>query len=299
MMSILLLCVSVLPFFADAFPTAAGYCQSGMNGINQGAHASARNLIGGGYIGDAGFEVLIDGQQVFEGVRFDLEAGVSHSIQLVSTRNIMRGFLLRLESSDGQSTKYSLSTTDSNAKVNFYCTNLNVGGLSHVSRDPKTRIDGTLYLANASEDLTLDVSIVVSTISSYSSAEWYYSPLKLRAVAPNITISYETAAPTPSPTKAPCLADGESCTNNGTCCTGFQCIRTESNDTFAPGYCQGSDISTSPPISYFTNSSTSPPSNISEVSSGKYMGASCFANTECLSNRCILLNDSWGGFCWY
>ena len=208
--------------------------------MDQGAHAAVRQKDGGGGgIGLAGFEVLIDGEQVYENFNFKFTAGVVHTIELVATADIFRGFLLRLESMDGQDTTSALVSSDNNAEVPFMCTEWEqVGGLGHNSNSAKTSINGTIYVANPTSALTLGVTVVVSTIYSYGTGEFYYSSFLLQAVAQGTSIIRETppynlATPAPSPQ---CKADGVLCEYDGACCSG-RCIREDTQAIYANGYC--------------------------------------------------------------
>ena len=235
---ILFVIVSLLPTtVTHAFPGSIGSCLPGKKAIQQGAHANLRQVDkGGSVIGNAGFELYIDGRQVYEDVKFDFTAGDKHSIQLKATADIMRGFLLRLESLDGQDTRDALSSTDSQVQIPFFCTDVEfVGGMSHNGRDSKTSIEGTFYMAKPSEELALDVTTVVTTIYSYGIAEWYVSQFKLRAVAQGTAIVYTTGTTT-SATSTQCLVGGTYCAQDGSCCSG-RCIREDTQNTWAAGTC--------------------------------------------------------------
>jgi hypothetical protein len=290
--------VSILPLIAQAFPGSIGSCLPGKKAIQQGAHANLRQVDqGGSVIGNAGFEVYIDGQRVYEDVMFDFTSGEQHTIQLKATADIMRGFLLRLESIDGQDTRQSFSSTDSQVQIPFFCTDVeNVGGMGHNGRDSKTSIEGTLYMAQPSDELSLDVTTVVTTIYSYGIAEWYVSQFKLRAVAPGTAITYTTGT-TNSDTSTQCFSGGAYCAQDGSCCSG-RCIREFTDNTWAPGAClavtadQNSSnqatIQEAPAATYQT---TAP------ITSGS-RGAACSLDSDCSSSRCLFVNGSTTGICY-
>jgi hypothetical protein len=155
-----------------AFPTQAGSCQKGKdvfkNSYGQnGAHVNANvEQIGGTAIGNAGFELYIDGRRVYVDKLFQFTAGEEHTIKLMATGDIMKGFLMRLKSADGQDTTDSIYSSDGKVQTAFACTNQEfVGGLSHVNSNAETMIEGTLYMKNSSQLLSLDVTTVVSSTS--------------------------------------------------------------------------------------------------------------------------------------
>lgn len=236
MLAISLFLVFFLPIIAFAFPTSVGSCLAGISAVQQGVHAELRQADQGGQgIDIAGFQVLIGGQQVYPDQIFEFTAGEEHSIQLIATGDIFRGFLLRLESVDGQDTRDALASSDSQVTVPFYCTNSErVGGLGHVGRESKTLIEGTIFMAQPSYEMILDVTTVVSTIYSYGTMEWYFSSLTLRAVEQGSNIIYEAppATITQSTIDAPCFANEEYCYSDGDCCDG-RCIREDTQDLWA------------------------------------------------------------------
>ena len=290
MFSRVLSIVAILPIVVFAFPTSIGSCLPGKAAINQGAHANLRQL-GGGAIGDAGFQVFIDGKQVYQDVVFDFIAGMKHSIELVATQDVMRGFLLRLESTDGQDTRDALDSTDSQVTVPFFCTESErVGGLGHVGRQQKVSIEGTLYIAKPSSELQLDVTTVVTTIYSYGIAEWYVSQFKLRAVAPGSTISYEQGTTTSITTTTPCVAVGVYCASDAACCSDSRCIRESTDNIWAAGFCQVQG----------SQSTTSTQGVIAEApaSTTGSKGDSCSMNSQCKSSRCLFTSGLLTGVCW-
>jgi hypothetical protein len=251
---VLALLVLSFPAMSSAFPSSVGSCQAGISAIQQGAHASVQQRDDGGKgIAYGGFEVWIDGELVYEDVVFQFTAGVEHAVQLVANRDIMRGFLLRLESTDGQDTRGVLQTTDaSKAEVPFFCDNVEaVGGLGHVSSDSKTLIEGTLYMPTASNEMILDVTTVVSTEYSLRSGEWYYSPFKLQAVAPGTVIVNQAGVlATSAPVVTQCVNDGGMCTSDAECCSSGRCIRGDSQDIYTTGACVLPVTQAAPPLSY-------------------------------------------------
>jgi Hint module len=243
-----ILCL-LLPVVTYAFPTGVGSCLSGKSAVQQGAHTNLRQLDqSGGYLSVAGFQLYIDGRQVYRGTRFDFTAGVTHTIELRATGDIMRGFLIRMESMDGQDTRKSLSSTENDVTIPFACTNSEyVGGLGHNARTSKTSITGTIYMAKPSTDIQMDVTVVVTTIYSYGIAEWYNSNFDLRAVAQGTSITYTTptSTGTTSSSGSKCTGSGSTCTSDGGCCSGFRCIRKDTQDITTNGICTASSGSSS------------------------------------------------------
>ena len=228
--------VALVPYMVSAFPQGTQSCLSGRQAVAQGAHASTRNS-GGGRISSAGFKLYIDSHQVYEDTAFKFTAGVRHTIRLVATQDIMRGFLIRLADNAGADMGDALSTSDGDVQVAQYCQMINVGGLCHNSRSVKTEITGTLYVPQAGKSLDMDVTTVVSTVYSYGSSEWYVSNFILQSVAQGTSITYSGPSSGGSgSTTTACLATGQKCSAYGDCCTGV-CTRSDSNAVFAPGYC--------------------------------------------------------------
>lgn len=237
----------LLPVVTYAFPTGVGSCLPGKSAVQQGAHTNLRQVdASGGYLSAAGFQLYIDGKQVYRGTRFDFTAGVTHTIELKATGDIMRGFLIRMESLDGQDTRKALASTDNDVTIPFACTNSEyVGGLGHNARASKTSIFGTLYMAKPSTEIQLDVTTVVTTIYSYGIAEWYHSEFELRAVAQGTAITYTTPSTSGSSggSNSKCTGSGTTCTYDGGCCSGFRCIRKDTQAITTNGICTASSTS--------------------------------------------------------
>jgi hypothetical protein len=278
----------LLPFFrCSAFPTQAGSCQKGKNAFKNsygqnGAHMGADvEQIGGSAIGNAGFELYIDGHQVYPNKLFQFTAGEEHTIKLMATGDIMKGFLMRLESVDGQDTIDSLYSSDGKVQTAFSCTNQEfVGGLSHVNNNAKTMIEGTLYMAKTSDLLLLDVTTVVSMLYYLHRSEFYTSEFRLQAVSKGTSITYETGTTTTTPVSTQCLSNGEGCSKDGSCCSG-RCIREYTQNVYAQGFCQSSTGSNPAPSPTYK----APPAP-SSASGGRPKGSSCNYSNDCQSKRC-------------
>ena len=248
--------LSLLQSVVTGFPFSAGYCGAGIEGIGPSAHTTAK-LVKTGELSTAGFELYIGGERVYKNFKFC--SGLTHKVELRATTDVMRGFLMRLSSTNGENTKEALATTDSNAQIFDMCLKDGVGGLSHVSDNSKTNVTGTLHhMPSFTGSLTFDVTTVISWQFSHGSAEWFFSQFNLQANAPGTVISNAAGfGPTASPTNAPCASEaGAYCIENAGCCTNH-CIRAVTNAISAPGYSDTSSSSSSISISSKSYNSTS------------------------------------------
>ena len=126
-MSKVILLLSLLVSAVTAFPNVAGYCGAGVDGIGSGAHRNVK-VVTTGELSTAGFELYIGGERVYKNFKFC--SGLTHKVELRATTDVMRGFLMRLSSTNGENTKEALATTDSNAQIFDMCLKDGVGGFS-------------------------------------------------------------------------------------------------------------------------------------------------------------------------
>ena len=124
-----------------------------------------------------------------------IDVGVDNSLVLAGT-SAFRGFLLRLGST-GPSTFDALSGgSDSNVQVATVCDD--VGGVCHNSNSDKRSITANLKMAESSNDMPLDVTVVVLNTGGVS--EYYYTAYTISAQAMSTPVAPSVLAPTISPT---------------------------------------------------------------------------------------------------
>jgi hypothetical protein len=130
-----------------------------------------------------------------------------HTLSLIANGMTFTGFLVRMGAPDSARTIDSLrpipEETDSGVRIAFEtCHSVNfVGGVTHENAAQKSRVNMTLLMEEPSEELELDVSVVIQLNENLNVSEWYYSRYILNAVEPvNIP---EPDLPSQSPSSMP------------------------------------------------------------------------------------------------
>ena len=189
--------------YIHAFPSQAGSCEA--RGKALGGPHLFNTKVGGGPLSDHGLELHLNDKKLQQGISNRIDLGTRHSLQLVATSSgkAFRGFLMRLESPDIDTTEaLSVPANANNIQVSeMMCVNIEgVGGLTHTGHDDKTRVKGFLQIDEPAWDLYLEVTVVVQNSGGIS--EWYYSEYILEATSlPPPTRA--PVAPTPKPSQAP------------------------------------------------------------------------------------------------
>lgn len=127
----------------NAYPYGSGSC----NSVNPlGDVHLAGGIVTSGLVSAAGLQLAIDGKVVDPKVPFSFATGKDLNITLGSTTGAtFRGFLMRIGTSTNEDTTGFLKVgTDTNVQVLGLCTSIKIGGLSHVNKVKKSKVNGIL-----------------------------------------------------------------------------------------------------------------------------------------------------------
>lgn len=192
-----------------AFPTGAGGCAEQFGSVG-GSHLQRLVTING-TISDFGLAVDLANITMENDQTYPIYTHTKYNVFLYTPGDNQtlqfRGFLFRLTKADINSTVGFIEPPDlSNGTLNEQeaqqCTNINIGGVTHINSDLKNFVSAVIEVPEGG-DYTLQVTAVIlnrALNASYSISQWYWSRYTLSAaLAP-------TAAPTRSP--APSLSFG-------------------------------------------------------------------------------------------
>ena len=163
--SLLIYCSCILVVqTTQALPSGSVGCEGGQAAVG-GLHTSAaQQTIVTGPLSQDFIDFEINGVPLQPGVPFDIEIGVDHQWKLVATGSPFRGFLARLGRGDSNVDTRSTLWTDSDsaqiaqrACIEAYL----VGGVTHTNNDLKTEEEGTLRMELPSQNMQLDVTVVI------------------------------------------------------------------------------------------------------------------------------------------
>ena len=172
--------------------------------------------LGGGALSDNGFEVRLNRVALDSESANDVPVTVSeetHDLQLVAAAasTFFRGFLIRIEGENVDTTDYlDIPEGDVNIQVVSLCVLIEeVGGVAHTNNNEKTEITALLRLIEPTNNLSMDVTMVVQNRDG--KAEWYNSRYILNAVTGE---GQATVAPSisPAPFPVPSLSSGPTTT---------------------------------------------------------------------------------------
>jgi hypothetical protein len=206
---VVILC-SVLPF-ANAIPNGVVGCGAGREalGFNDNVHATLMQ-VGGGPLSDFNLTMTLNDQVLDPNVPIDFEIQKDHNLTLTAGGDQFAGFLVRMESPDGVRTVDSIlpietfdpitnATSTGGAKEAYICKQAYfVAGVCHDSQAKKSTVEFNLNMESVTENLVLDVSVVIKTSIGENISHWYFTSYKLNAVSD----AMDTTSPTPSPTIA-------------------------------------------------------------------------------------------------
>lgn len=203
---------------AAAFSAGTGSCNAGTDAILQPlgpesvqTHGLYRQ-VGTGPLDDLSMVLELDGVALDPNTPTVFTSEEEHTLSLIANGMTFTGFLVRLGAPDFARTIDSLlpvpeETLDGEfstggVRIAFEtCHNVNfVGGVTHENAAPKRRINMTLVMEEPSNELELDVSVVIRLDESSNVSEWYYSRYILNAVKP------DTELPSQSPTSMPTVS---------------------------------------------------------------------------------------------
>jgi hypothetical protein len=196
--------ILLLSRYANAFPSGAGGCLGGEAAVG-GGHLASSNIVTGS-LKDARIRFELDGDELLEDG--PLYVRVNKSTPLVMTAPYsgsgIKGFLIRLSSSDMATSDYDLTGALTlpivpeeqrayieTKVVGSLCEDSGAAGLTHINANPKYLIGGELlFTQDITNDLLLDVTAVME--NSASKSEYYYSQFRIK-------VKSFTEAPTAAP----------------------------------------------------------------------------------------------------
>jgi hypothetical protein len=163
---------------AAAWPNGAGRCIPAEAAVS-GSHLS-RATVRTGSLEEAGYSVAFHGKVLAADgtIAKYFGLGETHPLEITGSTTTFKGFLMRLGAPDGStvSTVDALNGVDgdSSVQVASVCTDgEGVGGVTHTNNDDKTAMAATIFMTEAVEGLTLDVTVVGENSGSVSS--YYFS----------------------------------------------------------------------------------------------------------------------------
>lgn len=168
---------------AHASSTGAASCQGGQAAVG-GLHNTANTVLTGELSKDD-IELQINGVALQPGVPFDIEIGKDYDWKLITAGTCFRGFLVRLGRGNGNvDTRHSLTASGYTAQLaQTSCIDAwLVGGVTHNSNVLKNLEQGKLTVHLPSQNMPLDVTVVIQNRNGYS--VYYYSQFTLHASPP-------------------------------------------------------------------------------------------------------------------
>lgn len=162
---------------ADAFPGAAGHCDTGdLSGKGSGHGES-----GGGPLSNGQLQIKFDNQILRSWETLTLNANQEYDVTLDFSTSLpsffFRGFLFRVSGSNGEDTSGTFYVgSDDNAQELSTCA-ADVSGMTHTNRDDKTSVSFKFqYTASANADLNLEVTVVRERAAD----NWFYTPYTIQ-----------------------------------------------------------------------------------------------------------------------
>jgi hypothetical protein len=188
--SLSLLTLAALVSSTWAYPTGTGGClRNGFGSVGY-SHQNRPTVISGAFSDFPGrLQVLISENDLSTATllspetAFDVEVGKTYTL-FITGDLAFRGFLYRLESTDGVDTTIALDVQDGdlNAQVAIIpCVqDARVGGVTHTNNDEKNEARALLTMDEPSQKLLLDVTAVIQNRDVTS--EFYFTTYSLNAV---------------------------------------------------------------------------------------------------------------------
>ena len=182
--------VGSLPAISWAFPTGAGDCPAGEAAVSGSHLQQANDQFRTGSLEEASIEFAINGVPLVPGTPFDAPIGTPHTWSLdVKNRMVepgdggdrpFRGFLVRLEGEDVDSGSAFITEGSDRFVGDAQRCDSQVGGVTHKENSEKWEVIGEFMLEEASEGMTLDVTVVIENRDSRSA--YFYTGYTLNAV---------------------------------------------------------------------------------------------------------------------
>ncbi|CAB9514047.1 AAI [Seminavis robusta] len=207
---LLLIVGSLCSWITTALPTGSVGCEGGRAAVS-GLHASQQTVLTGPLSQD-NIEFQLNGVALQPGVPFNIDIGADNRWRLITAGTFFRGFLVRLGRGSGNvDTRQSLATASLTAQVaEAACLDAYwVGGVTHNSNVLKNVEEGTLRVHLPSQNMPLDVTVVIQNRNGYSI--YYYSGFTIHANAVTVPTAGQIDSPTvptytpyyPPPTGSP------------------------------------------------------------------------------------------------
>jgi hypothetical protein len=195
----------VNPVLVTGLPVGASQCPRGIPAVG-GCHLTKDEIVTSSLMNStAELQLLLNGQPLSATSPTDVKIGVDHTLELIGA-SPFRGFLFRLgAAAGGIDTTGSLLLVEDDAADDAAMVQVadtvcvqgeDVGGLTHTNSVDKTSIKGLLRIDEVAENLTLDVTVVISNEGSVS--DYAYTGYKLNAVAEESSPSTTNAPTAPS-----------------------------------------------------------------------------------------------------
>ena len=177
---------------ASTYPNFAADCPAG-KAAAEGHNPTSTT----GTFEQAGYSVTLNGAPLVAGQPAIFDVGVDNLLVLAGT-SAFRGFLLRLGTGSSTASTFSSISggNDTNVQVATVCGYF--GGVCHNSNSDKSSIRAKLNMAESSNDMPLDVTVVV--LNSGGVCEYYYTAYTISAQAMSTPVAPSVLAPTISPT---------------------------------------------------------------------------------------------------
>ena len=168
---------------ASALSSGSVGCEGGKAAVS-GLHTEQATVLTGPLSQD-NIELQLNGVALQPGVPFNIELGVDYQWKLLTAGTFFRGFLVRLGRGNGNvDTRTSLATSSPTAQVaeSACVESYLVGGITHTSNVLKNLEEGTLRVHLPTQNMPLDVTVVIQNRNGYSI--YYYSQFTLNANPP-------------------------------------------------------------------------------------------------------------------
>jgi hypothetical protein len=137
------------------YPNGSGNCPAGGGAIAAAGGSHKRATSETGALSKRGTTFAINGANVKGGESYTVGSTLKWTLKTTDTTYGMRGVLIRVSFTGGDS--YTLAS--SQLKDNALCTGTGVSGLTHKSSSVKKAIDGTMRFTKAGS-VTVDITVV-------------------------------------------------------------------------------------------------------------------------------------------
>lgn len=173
---------------ALAFPVGAGSCPKGEDAVGGTHLADSASKFRTGSLAEGGIEVAINGVALDPERPFNIMAGTLHTWSISVAEDApkpFKGFLVRLEGDNLDAREAFIPGPNKDVQEAIVCTvNDAVGGVTHTDRNPKRFVSGELILDDPSDEISLDVTVVVENleVEDERRSAYFYSGFTLNSI---------------------------------------------------------------------------------------------------------------------